>query len=213
MTGISLYNLTEIAKKKNLEFKNQDNKRLKELNPELHLRKLLESHNFSHQDEDITHFFTSISNDDFFNKNMMPGRWNHKTWSESMRSMQHILKILEIKNHLISKIGQDRFNNILAYCDKKRREYMKLYRNSQKKTDNKNIQINTQSLSSSSSSSTSSISDEIILESNENDNSIFDFSYKQKIVKTHILRIINAKEDDKLLRASLENIIDILDNI
>lgn len=204
MTGISLYNLTEIAKMKNLEFKNQDNKRLKELNPELHLKKLLESHNYFNQDQDILDFFTGINNDNFFDINMMPGRWNHKTWSESMRSMQQLLKIDVVMNHLIFKLGENKFNDIINYCDKKRKEYMKLYRNTKK--NKKNIQINTRSISSL--SSISSISDEIIPESIDND-----IIFNVKIVKRHISRIIEAKEDDKLLRASLENIIDILDKI
>lgn len=205
MSTISLYNLLEIAKKKNLEFKNQNVRRLKELNPELHLSRLLESHDFSHQDDDITQFFLDIKKEDFFNDNVMPERWNHKTWSESMRSLHHLFQIDTIKNYLVSAVGEFKFNEVINHCEFNRKKYMNLYRKEIK--NGRNIKINTPSPSNAS----SSLSDESI--PNTNVNAHHDNISFINIVKTHISRIIKSKEEDSLLKASLENIIDILDII
>ncbi len=214
MSNLSLFDLSNIAKKKNLEFKNQNKIRLKELNPELHLKKLLESHNFTNQDNDFCNFFSSIMNDDFFNDNLMPSRWNHKTWSESMRSLIHLFNIDNVKSYLISNIGIDKYNETIIYCDNMRKKWMKSYRN-EKNKDIKTKNIEDECSISSVQSQSECLS---LKECEEHVSSvvhgqggfILHSTHHKNIIKKHIMRIIEAKKDDQLLVVSLLNILDII---
>lgn len=196
--SLSIYNLSEIAKSATLNLKKQKNLRLRELNPDLHLRKLLESHRFENVDLDCYQFFISVShNNDWCSGENMPTKWSYKTWSEAIRSLIYLFEIPQVKDHLIQKTDSDQYKNTMILYDNMRKKWMAQYRKSPK-----NEPVKVDDFSSNDSSHYSSDTGTDIIPTTS-------FSFIDLAI-THLDRVIKSRPDDLLLGATLNNILDLL---
>lgn len=215
--ALTLHNLGEIAKQITFNLKKEKKLRLKELNPDLHFRKLLESHSIYNMDDDSSNFFAHIIDEEWFNNDNMPSTWSYKTWSEAIRSLIYLFQNSQVKPYIIEKLDINKYNKIINHCEGKRKYFMTLYRKKRQDSDKPDISFTPGP------SSLESESGESALTLNlggtpEAANSIESYNELPKLVnieliktvETQICRIIGSRADDALLGASLYNVLDIL---